>query len=274
MHCILKTKRTTIVNTHNIKQHIFPTYAVIDITLRTDSKLFNLQCLQTMAKVIVTRLWESCLLMTVHLTHKMLHMCSTLCSCSPLPVTDLAWSSQAQVADAFYNTSSANVVFWKKRRRTKHKHQTQQQWFFYEWSCTYLVKILPLTPTAEFCASLTDNSWLVCLPSCVGSMLSTRSELVEGTGLQLAWLPKKQVRVLGIVCCERGPSCIQMKQLETNNAARNWHRQWTTTDLICDDTHPGLTVVCVCVCVCACVHACIVYYPCLTECLNWIIVYF
>ena len=78
--------------------------------------------------------------------------------------------------------------------------------------CTYLVKILPFSPTASPTALLSvsrlgspwlptfltgpwcdlrlslvlADSWLVCLPSWVCSLLSTSSELMERTGLELS----------------------------------------------------------------------------------------
>ena len=40
---------------------------------------------------------------------------------------------------------------------------SQWQYFFYEQSRTYLLKILALAPIAEFCASPTDNSSTFCI---------------------------------------------------------------------------------------------------------------
>ena len=82
--------------------------------------------------------------------------------------------------------------------------------FFKEQYYTYLVQIAPVAPTAEFSAHPTDNSTtsgilllvtllgnhhlspvparrflMVCSPSWIGDLLSTGSELVEGSGLEL-----------------------------------------------------------------------------------------
>ena len=88
------------------------------------------------------------------------------------------------------------------------------------------------------------DSWLVCLPSQVGGLLSTgsESELVEGTHDY----GKKQVRLTHWVFClsfttlcwaaECGWSHMQMNGGETSNVAGNQHKQWTTTYFI--QCHP------------------------------------
>ena len=45
------------------------------------------------------------------------------------------------------------------------EHDTILSWtaMFWEQTCTYLVEILPLTLTTEFCASLMDNRWITAL---------------------------------------------------------------------------------------------------------------
>ena len=84
------------------------------------------------------------------------------------------------------------------------------------------------------------DSWLVCLPSWVGGLLSTSPELVEGTGSEL------QVRFLCAVFCDMMLGCemwfvLHTNELwETSNAARNWRRQWTNSDLVqCHSPRPG-----------------------------------
>ena len=88
-------------------------------------------------------------------------------------------------------------------------------------------------------------SWLVCLPSWVGGLLSTGSELVEGISLELSW-PGNQNVIFCIVFCYillRCEMCLvphANEQQETSNAAGNWCRQWTTTDLVeCHPPWPG-----------------------------------
>ena len=79
---------------------------------------------------------------------------------------------------------------------------------------------------------------MVCLTFLAGGLLSNGSELVEGTALELlSWLWKKQVRVFCVVFHDSMLSCKMWWVLhvneywETSNAARNWCRQWTITDL-------------------------------------------
>ena len=86
----------------------------------------------------------------------------------------------------------------------------------------------------------TPDFWLVLtvLPFWVGSLLSTGSELMEGTGLELSsWLWRKHVRVVSAVFHNmlswemRLVPCTN-EWLETSNAIRSWCRQWATTDFI------------------------------------------
>ena len=114
----------------------------------------------------------------------------------------------------FQNLHAANAVSWKKCVQPNRRLNTLTT-IFWRTILHYLFRILPVVPTAELCASPTDNSttfgifelgphpwqpsfttsawldlrlslvlpdsWLVCLPSRVGSLLSTHSELEAGT---------------------------------------------------------------------------------------------
>ena len=72
----------------------------------------------------------------------------------------------------------------------------------------------------------------------VGGLLLTCSELVEGTGSELSsWLQKKKVRLKKKVMILRWAlkmwSVMYVNEWqETSNMAGNWHRQWTTTELV------------------------------------------
>ena len=141
---------------------------------------------------------------------------------------------------------------------------------FQEHSCTCLLEILPLAPTAAFCASLPDNSTTFGILK-LGtppddqhfSLMPVRSWPFAGTGRFLAglftflsrrpivnwlrigasgrnsWLWKKTSRTEFSACLSQhyaelqnvaGPTCKWMA------AAGNQHKQWTTTYFI--QCHP------------------------------------
>ena len=65
------------------------------------------------------------------------------------------------VTDYFQNLRTANALSWKNaynQTRCYTYWQPLNFLFFFKQSCTYLVRLLPLTSTAEFCASLMNDS--------------------------------------------------------------------------------------------------------------------
>ena len=113
---------------------------------------------------------------------------------------------------------------------------------------------LSLQSTIEFCASpwldlglslVLADSWLACLPWWVGCLLSAGSELVEEIVSELSswWKKIGEFSVLSFmtwcIAAKCGWSSMNNKKLVLN-VAENWHRQWTTTDLIqCHPPWPG-----------------------------------
>ena len=122
----------------------------------------------------------------------------------------------------------------------QHYFQYPQTWVPPWWSTFFTGAWLDLCLLLELA-----DSCLVCSLSRVGSLLSTGSELVEGTGSELSCLWKKK-SVFCIVFLDIMLSCKMWSVLytnewqETGNAAGNCHRPWTTTDLVqCHWPWPG-----------------------------------
>ena len=122
----------------------------------------------------------------------------------------------------------------------QHYFQYPQAWVPPWWSTFFTGAWLDLCLLLELA-----DSCLVCSLSRVGSLLSTGSELVEGTGSELSCLWKKK-SVFCIVFLDIMLSCKMWSVLytnewqETGNVAGNCHRPWTTTDLVqCHWPWPG-----------------------------------
>ena len=87
-----------------------------------------------------------------------------------------------------------------------------------------------------------ENSWLVCLPSWVGGLLSSGSKLMERTRDWKTTTTKTGqsfcvVFFDMILSCKKLPFLHASEWQKASNATIKWHRQWTTTDLISCDPH-------------------------------------
>ena len=122
----------------------------------------------------------------------------------------------------------------------QHYFQYPQAWVPPWWSTFFTGAWLDLCLLLELA-----DSCLVCLLSWVGGLLSTGSELVEGTGSELSSCLWKKKSVFCIVfldtlSCKIWSVPHTNEWQETGNVAGNCHRAWTTTDLVqCHWPWPG-----------------------------------
>ena len=93
-------------------------------------------------------------------------------------------------------------------------------------------------------------SWLICLPSWLSSLLSTGPCLVDATDLEISPVStttttnKQTKRIIFCIVFQFHDILLSCetcnKWWETSNVAGDWHRQWTTSDLIwCHPPRPG-----------------------------------